>query len=79
MPQHPHGTYLLLEYLGLCVVVDGLCGIRKVLGAILDVNALKDDAGTAGEDEFLGGRKDLSRTVRSDWECWEGWARKRCQ
>jgi hypothetical protein len=46
-------THLLLQYLGLSVVVNWFSGIRKILGSILHIAAVVDNASTAGQHQLL--------------------------
>lgn len=50
-------AYLLLLNFGLCVVVNGLLGIRQILSPVLNVSPLKHHAGTAGQDQPLAKKK----------------------
>ena len=53
-PAHTESeTCLLLQYLGLCVVVDGLVSVGQVFCAVFDVNARVDHTSTTGEDQLL--------------------------
>lgn len=50
---HGQRSDLLLQYLGLCIVVNRFLCIGESFGATLDVRALKDNTGTAGQHQLL--------------------------